>query len=583
MRLPLPLLALLGALALLLPGAARADERILHFLSDVTVERDGTLEVAETIRLRAEGDEIRRGILRDFPTRYTDRLGRRVTVGFEMVRVERDGKAEPWAREGLSNGVRIRIGDADVLLDPGEHVYVIRYRTTRQLGFFDTFDELYWNATGTGWTFPIDVAEAVIRLPSPAAFGDRAVYTGPEGSTARYAEVVAERPGEIRFRTTAPLYAYEGLTVAAAWPKGVVEPPAAGTKAGWWLRDNGPLALGILGLFGVLAYYFHAWRRAGRGPQAGTVVPLFTPPDGLSPAAVRHLWRMGSDNRTFAAALIDLGVRGCLRLREEDGGFFSGRKTYIERREGADTAALPTPEAGMMSALFGGGDSLLMDDKYHATFRAARNALDHALDKAHKGKRFLTNWHWSVGGVLLMAGASAVTALVLAALDGPDIEGARGLPMLIPLLALPVVLSAFWWMKAPTREGRALMDRIEGFRRYLSITEEERLETLHPPEKTPELFERYLPYAIALDVENEWAERFATVLAAAAAAGQAGTMSWYSGRSDPWNDTGGFVDRVGSSLTSSVSSASTAPGSSSGSSGGGSSGGGGGGGGGSGW
>jgi uncharacterized membrane protein len=138
-------------------------------------------------------------------------------------------------------------------------------------------------------------------------------------------------------------------------------------------------------------------------------------------------------------------------------------------------------------------------------------------------------------------------------------------------------------MAAPTREGRAVMDRIAGFQHYLSITEEDRLETLHPPEKTPSLFERYLPYAIALEVENEWAGRFAGVLAAAAASGQAGTMGWYSGHSDPWRDPDGFANQMGSSLASTISSASTAPGSSSGSGGGGSSGGGGGGGGGGGW
>jgi uncharacterized membrane protein len=166
---------------------------------------------------------------------------------------------------------------------------------------------------------------------------------------------------------------------------------------------------------------------------------------------------------------------------------------------------------------------------------------------------------------------------------GTALESGRALPLLVPLLALPVVISAFWWMAAPTKRGRAVMDRIVGFRHYLSITEEERLETMHPPKKTHELFERYLPYAIALKVENEWASRFTRVLAAAAAAGNTQTLGWYGGDSDPWNDTDSFVDRVGSSLSSMVSSASTVPGSSGGSSGSGSSGGGGGGGGGSGW
>ena len=157
--------------------------------------------------------------------------------------------------------------------------------------------------------------------------------------------------------------------------------------------------------------------------------------------------------------------------------------------------------------------------------------------------------------------------------------------MLLPLLILPVALSAFVWMAAPTQEGREVTDRIAGFERYLSITEEDRLQVLHPPEKTPELFERYLPYAIALGVENKWAGKFAAVLAAAAADPnrQGSTMGWYVGSTSAWSNPGMFASTVGASLASSVASAATAPGSSSGSGGGGFSGGGGGGGGGGGW
>jgi uncharacterized membrane protein len=140
-------------------------------------------------------------------------------------------------------------------------------------------------------------------------------------------------------------------------------------------------------------------------------------------------------------------------------------------------------------------------------------------------------------------------------------------------------------MSAPTREGRGTMDRIAGFEQYLSITEEDRLEALHPPERTPELFERYLPHAIALEVENRWADKFADVLAAAAAdpARQGNTFGWYSGSGNAWSNPSRFAGTVGASLASSVASAATAPGSSSASGGGGSSGGGGGGGGGGGW
>jgi uncharacterized membrane protein len=131
------------------------------------------------------------------------------------------------------------------------------------------------------------------------------------------------------------------------------------------------------------------------------------------------------------------------------------------------------------------------------------------------------------------------------------------------------------------------MDEIEGFRMYLSVAEEERLNLLNPPAQTPALFEELLPYALALDVENEWNDKFSAVLAAAGSApGESGTgyrPRWYRGSRWHSSHAGSFGRTLGSGLGMAVASSVTAPGSSSGSSGGGSSGGGGGGGGGGGW
>ena len=116
--------------------------------------------------------------------------------------------------------------EADVFLDNGEHDYEIKYRTTRQIGFFADYDELYWNATGNGWPFAIDLAEARIHLPEAARFIQTAFYTGPQGASGKDARVVSEQPGTVVFRTTQVLPPNNGLTVAAAWPKGIVTPPA---------------------------------------------------------------------------------------------------------------------------------------------------------------------------------------------------------------------------------------------------------------------------------------------------------------------------------------------------------------------
>lgn len=626
--------AALAALALLAAPAA-AEERITSYVSEVAIQPDASLEVTETIDVVSEGERIRRGIYRDFPTVYRGRNGTRVRVGFDFQGAQRDGRTEPARIEPLSNGVRIRIGDPDTLITPGPHRFVIRYRTTRQVGRFGDYDELYWNATGNGWGFPIEQAEARIRLPSPAQFGQRAAYTGSQGSTDSNAQVVSEAPGEIVFRTTWPLAPYEGLTVAAAFPKGVVGEPDQQARLGWWLSDYGPPVAGALGLLATLAFYYVAWRRAGRDPRPGTIVPLFSPPDELSPAGMRYIVQQDADNRTFAAALVDMGVRGHIHISEEDGGWFSSDKRLIKRLPGSDP--LPEEEQAALSNLLSTGEILAMKQQNHAKFSAAKKALEESLKKRYEGKLFKRNHGWALAGLAIFVAALwvAAAAVVLAtgiagllqvavavgaimttvllfllleavgtvgkcvlaagaflfgfgalALGAPvffqALETGWWFPLLLPALGLPVVASGFWWMSAPTREGRAVLDRIAGFKQYLSITERERLDRLTPPQDTPELFEKYLPFAIALGVENRWADRFAPVLAAAAVRGQQG-FAWYSGSRSPWSDADGFTRSVGSSLASSVSSASTAPGSSSGSGGGGSSGGGGGGGGGGGW
>jgi hypothetical protein len=625
-------------------GAFQSDnrgERITSYISDVTVAADASLHVTETIGVEAEGQNIRHGIYRDFPTRY-ERNGRNVRVGFDVESVQLDGQPVHYARESLSNGVRIRIGDADSVVSQGEHSYVIRYTTTHQLGFFADYDELYWNATGTDWMFPIDSAEVRVHLPRPTAFGQRALYTGPQGSTATDAEIVSESPGEIVARTTRSLGPHEGLTIAVSWPKGVIAAPAPPSAFSAWMEQNGGIAAGILALAALGGFYFYAWKRAGRGPVPGTVVPLFQPPDGMSAPAVRYVRRMGFDNRVFASAIVESGVKGKIRLVEhEEGLIFKSSKTRIEKT--ADGDDMDPPLRNMLSSLFQSGDSIEMDKANYKAFQAAQGSLEAGLSEAYKGKYFLSNKGWAWAGLVLMLAMMALVGAIIFAADpygepgqswvawlalgfllvalGISPRGARAgaagwiaiavavlaglaglfflfgtfaiaagpyqvVPIFSPLLALPLVISAFWWMAAPTKEGRAAMDKIAGFERYLSVTEENRLEVLHPPEKTPELFERFLPYAIALGVENRWAGRFSSVLAAAAAdpgRQQAGYMGWYVGSQSAWSDPGRFASTVGASLASSVASAATAPGSSSGSGGGGSSGGGGGGGGGGGW
>jgi hypothetical protein len=178
---------------ILLPWVAFADERILNYQSDILVRQDGWIEVSETITVRAEGARIRRGIYRDYPTRYEDRFGNEVEVRYEPRSVLRDGRTEDFHSERRANGVRTYFGSADRLLSPGEYTYVYRYEAGRMLGFFDEYDELYWNVTGPGWEFPVDRASATVHFGFALPAVSLAVEVQKAGPTPRRPATAARR------------------------------------------------------------------------------------------------------------------------------------------------------------------------------------------------------------------------------------------------------------------------------------------------------------------------------------------------------------------------------------------------------
>jgi uncharacterized membrane protein YgcG len=557
--------ALLPWLALC--GAAAAEERILAFRSDIEVHADSSMTVTETITVKAAGKLIRRGIYRDFPTDYRDRLGNRYLVDFEVLAVNRNGEAEPFHTEPRPNGVRVYVGRPNAFVEPGQHVYSIRYRSGRQLGHFETHDELYWNVTGNGWDLPIDAAGAVVTLPGSVPMEEVRLtgYTGLEGS--REQRLATEISGRhAAFIATRPLAAREGLTVVVAWPKGHVHVPGRAERMAHTLAANRGLLLALIGLVMVLGYLGYAWSRYGRDPKKGVVFPHYEPPAGYSPASTRFIMRMAYDDRAFAAAVISLAVKGHLEIDASDGDY------TLTRRE--SNAPLAAGEAALLGALFAEGNRIELKKQNHRRLSGARLAHARSLKADYQKIYFVTN------SILLLPSVAATAVLALAIWLLEDFQ-----PLAVAVFGLIVgahVLFAFL-LRAPTPRGRLLMDKLEGFRMYLDVAEKDELNLRNPPRKTPELFERYLPFALALGVEQKWAERFAGEFRRLAAAG--GTPyqpRWYGGDFNPGR-IGHFATGVGASLTSAIASAATPPGSSSGSGGGGSSGGGGGGGGGGGW
>ena len=317
-----PIILVLGALCLLVitpvRAAASQQERILDFKSRIQVHRDGSMTVAETLRVMATGRKIRHGIYRDFPTIYKDAFGRTYRVDFKVLRVFRDGRPESYHLKNRSNGVRIYMGKKNLILPPGVYTFKLIYWTNRQLGFFKDHDELYWNVTGNAWGFPIDHVEATVILPPGAKTTRQTAYTGPQGARGRDYKVETDANGNLVFVSTRSLAPGEGLTIVVAWPKGIVREPTEREKLHYFLRDNGSIVAGLLGVLVLFIYYLIVWFKVGKDPKRGTIIPRFHPPRGLSPAAVRFVMEMGYDPKTLAVALVDMAVKGALRIRQDD-------------------------------------------------------------------------------------------------------------------------------------------------------------------------------------------------------------------------------------------------------------------------
>jgi len=614
-----------------LHATVSGDERILSFDSRITIHQDAVLTVQETIRVLSDGKEIKRGIYRDFPTVYRDKLRNLSKRGFRVVEVKRAGKPEPFVIEALEDGRRVRIGNGAVLLPPGEHVYTITYRTDRQLGFFGDHDELYWNVTGNDWQFAIDSATATVELPpgAPGQVISTDGYTGRQGAKGKNFTASQDPEGKPFFSTKTPLEMFEGLTIVVSWPKGLVKAPTQRERIAYFFKDNQRVVWGLAGLALVILYFMISWFFAGRDPRPGAIMPIYTPPDSISPAASRFLMKMGYDDKVFSAAVISMAVKGVLKI--------SGKgKDYTLIRLKDDPGTLPLEERKIFNILFN-AKSIKLDQSKCGKISSAIDTLKHTLKKTVEQSYFVLNRRYFLVGVGLSICAMAYSAteddfyrgftllpflLFPAVFIGIGLAGLRreraesrsstgakvimpgigvacyGLLCAVAIAAVPVIVAFntsplyalifmafpalnylfFRLLKAPTSAGSILREKIEGFKMFLSATEQDRLNRMNPPEKTPELFERYLPYALALDVEQQWAEQFSEILSQAQYEPQ-----WYEGAL--WNieSVPAFSSSIGSSFSSAVSASSTPPGSSSGSSGSGSSGGGGGGGGGGGW
>lgn len=549
--------------------SAGADEKITSFDVLIDVQKNGDFLVTETIAVTVEGQKIRRGIFRDIP-RYLQDGKYKIPQKFDVKSVTRNGKKEKYETSNENNALRIRIGNADRLIQHGPHVYAISYKAKNQIRRFETADEVYWNATGTYWNLPIEKVEVKVQFPDTPNGVESSAFTGFRGSTGSDFDY-RQFSGVHVFSTTRPLAQREGITVSLKFDKGLIDPPTASQKRFlWWVKNSVMLILS-LSLFGILGYYYRAWNKVGRDPAKQPVFPRYQAPEGYSPAAVSHIHYKGfSKNRALIASLVALGIQDKIKI---DSGKKETKFSVIDRTA---TSRLPDEQAILLKRMFPDGDkTLTLDGSTHIRFNGTHDKFLKNVSKRYSKDYYSRNIGYFIFGLII-----SVAALIAAGVStfGP------WKPVYFYVLGALIIsnLLFLFLMPAPTVKGQKLSAEIEGFKLYLEKAEKLQMNAVKvgsgaPPPMTMERYERFLPYAIALGVEKPWSKYFQAVLPSES---ENYAPQWSAGNFNS-GDIGLGLGSVVSNISSGVTGAAPQPSSSSGGSG--FSGGGGGGGGGGGW
>lgn len=556
------------------------DFTITSFKSDQTLtkqDKQGELRIVE--RINVIFTDQNHGLLRALPQKYKNH-----SLQIDMNRISSETGAPTQYTTYDSNGNKVfKIGDPDKTVT-GIQQYTIDYTVRNVITFYDDHDELYWNVNGDQWPQTFASVEAAVHLPAGTKQVKAPVcYTGPKGSTQQ--NCAATSAGNtIRVRTTQPLYGNEGLTYAAAFQKDTFQPST-------WYETLSEYTRTIVGVLGPAIIIggggFLLWFRRGRDAKGrGTIVPQYDAPDALRPLQVDAITDFVVGNAAITATIIDLAVRGHIKIIESKQIKKLRKDTTSYSLELLKGGAVPLDanEQKLMTALFGGADAGATVDvtkqknKLYSTATSLRSSVKQQLTT--NGYFRPSAWHgvWAHGKGLITA---LFVLLVLVVLYG-------GVISIAGIAAGSTIAIIFLTsLDARTEKGVAAKEHIEGLKLYLDVAEKDRIKMLQSPHakyaektnepaKTVKLFEKLLPYAIVLGVEKEWSKKFEGLYTT--------PPDWYSGSSWHTFSAVALTTHLNDGIGSAVNTAFSAP-SSSGGSGysGGSSGGGGGGGGGGGW
>jgi len=540
------------------PAFAARSLVIQEFDADILVNPDATIDVTETIRPQFTGSW--NGLYRTIPVEYRTPQGFNFTLLLDLTSVTDDAGValrHQQSRERHYLKYKIWVPGAD----NATRTVILKYHVRNGLKFFEDHDELYWNITGDEWEVPIRSVTARISLP-PGVTGLRAAaFTGGYGSREQAARITLGE-SEVSFRTTRGLNFREGLTVAVGWNPGVIHRPSRLEQVAWFLRSNWQVLLLFSIPLGVFAVMFWLWVTRGRDPRRRPIAPQYEPPDGLTPAELGTLADNSPDMRDISATLVDLAVRGYLLIEEKEESKLLGLRTTKDyvfqlRKKETDWKDLQAHERALLDSLFAGGHrtKVELSDLENSFYRELPGIRDRIFERLLQ-RQYYARRPDKVRQAYLITGA-AVAFLTLwggGFLTAIFKLASFGATAAAGLVSAAIIFGFGWVMPARTYRGTHILEGILGFEEFLSRVEGDRLQRMV---KTPEMFEKFLPYAMALGVEKNWARAFAGIYKQA--------PEWYRGTHFDGFNSRSFVSDLSSMSSQAATAMASSPRSSSGS------------------
>ena len=475
-------------------------ERIIDFHADINIEASGKILITEYITLYAGGMDIRRGIIRNIPEARIDERNKAKILPVKVRSLKCDGEESRYHikyvdRFGFPE-IEIYFGSSKTILEKGVHQYELIYEIRGHIGFFDEFDELYWNVVGNEWEFPIERASAKVHLPKASKMIQWSCYTGVKYSTEKKCSLDGDMTTPI-FTTINVLPPHEGFTIAVAFPRGIVKRQSI-LQLSWrscrnWLYGGIVMLISIICLGGL-------WYKRGREPKKNTPTVQFGPPRGWSPSTIRYLYNRTFDNKAFTATLLQMAIKGGIVIEKR-------KKQYLLTAKNRER--LSREESKVYDVLFSVSETVCVAyDNRKQLSRAVESlriqtAIDTPIYKYYK-----ENANFKVYGFLIVVAILLAFFIMLYNLN----SGGLLVSFVVTLTLIIIFRKYCRLIGAQTELGAQVMAELEGFKMYIGTAEKQWLDGLTPLDRTPEHFEEMLPYAVALDVENQWCEKFDNVL-----------------------------------------------------------------------